>query len=105
MASSVRPITPDEVGQVRSDSLLPQVIEVFNDLITEKWNGHKAIIKQEEAVQRVVEKLDVSRSWIFECGLLDVEDAYRKVGWTVQFDKPGFNETYEPFFVFTRGGT
>jgi hypothetical protein len=32
----------------------------------------------------------------------DIEDIYRKAGWAVEFDKPGYNESYESFFVFKK---
>lgn len=28
-------------------------------------------------------------------GWLDLEDIYRDEGWTVEYDSPGYNETYE----------
>ena len=38
---------------------------------------------------------------ICEEGWLDVEDVYRKAGWEVIYDAPGYNESfYEPSFEF-----
>ena len=37
---------------------------------------------------------------LYEKHYLDVEDAYRKRGWIVDYDKPAYNETYDAFFEF-----
>jgi len=47
--------------------------------------------------------LKVDRNKIFEMGWLDVEDAYRAQGWNVVYDRPGYCESYEASFIFTRG--
>jgi hypothetical protein len=44
---------------------------------------------------------DVERGEIFHRGWLDVEDAYRAEGWTVVYDKPGYNESYAASFTFS----
>ena len=88
------PISPKEA---KSGKHIPdEVFEVFNDLIREGGGT----VKQGVAVARISAKMGVTRSQIFERGWLDVEDAYRAKGWKVDFDKPGFNESYEAYFTF-----
>lgn len=46
--------------------------------------------------------MDLLRGDVFERGYLDIEETYRKAGWSVVYDKPGYNETYDAFYTFTR---
>lgn len=55
---------------------------------------------QDEIVQKLVAR-GLKRSDIFENHWLDFEDAYRASGWGVEYDKPGFNETYQARFIFS----
>lgn len=105
----MKPITPSEA--TKNKEIPPFVIECFNALIKKEFNGSSARVMQEDVVRSILahpatkEILKITRSRrgeIFDRGWLDVESVYHKVGWKVVYDKPAFNEDYEPFFVFTR---
>ena len=96
------PIKPDEVQSKKDASIPEEVFQVFNDLITENWSNNSANVTQDEAVKRIAAKLDITRQEAFDKGYLDVESAYRKAGWRVEYDKPGYNEDYKAFFVFRK---
>ena len=101
-----KPITPGEVSLDVSKP--PQVVEAFNELIRELWDGHQAIILQSEAVTRIHNKTGWPRDHIYaksDIGrsMLDVEPLYREAGWIVEYDKPAYNEDYEPRFTFKKG--
>jgi hypothetical protein len=98
---STSPIRPDEVSSRRS-SLPDGVFDVFNQLIVDHFDGVIARFTQDAAVKRLVDQLSVSRRTIFDRCYLDIEPAYREAGWTVLYDKPAYNETYEPTFTFSR---
>jgi hypothetical protein len=114
------PITPDEVDRRRH---IPSVVfEVMNDEIAKAWNGREARVMQDRVADRVSCRLAVewyghsfgddverdaskaskARERMFAEHLLDVEKRYEEAGWSVVYDKPGYNETYEAFWVFTR---
>jgi hypothetical protein len=44
------------------------------------------------------------RADIFKTGYCDLEPLYRAAGWRVVHDKPAYNETYDAYFKFTKGG-
>lgn len=100
--------TPEDV-RINSKHIPDFVYDVFNHLLTEKWNnGKPIIISQEEVVNRIICKhnwlfddIELSRQEIFEHHWLDVEPEYRNAGWDVEFDKPGYNESYKAFYTFT----
>lgn len=98
---SVEPISPEYVASRRP--LVPdEVINVFNELIQEKFDGKRAVVAQDKAVDLIVERMAIGREMIFRNKWLDVEPLYREAGWLVEFDKPGYNEDYTARFVFTK---
>ena len=99
---AIKPITPSQAISKKRESLPDEVIEAFNELIAEKWDGHKASFKQDEIASIIAKKLKISRNKLFDNGWLDVEDIYRKAGWEVVYDAPAFNETYDATFCFRK---
>ena len=54
-----------------------------------------------EVVKRMKKK-GLKENDIFDKGSLNVETIYRKDGWNVEYDKPGYNESYDASFKFSR---
>jgi hypothetical protein len=107
-----KPITPQEVVSKKCDSLPDVVLTAFNEQIAESWNGYDSTFLQNDIIDTIIKKLKVQqpnlstpqcRQLIFDKGYLDVESIYKAVGWKVEYDKPGYNESYEPSFKFTKG--
>ena len=99
----MKPITPKEVIKEKADSRPPEVFEVFNELIVRYWNGHESRFSQELVLELLTAKLDCDNDKIISNHWLDIEDAYRKAGWEVVYDSPGYNETFPASFCFTKG--
>lgn len=96
----VQPISPEEVTQLQKEQFPPEVIETFNVLIAENMVNGEATVKQKDAVARMV--LDgLEKAMIYKKGWLNIEEMYREVGWSVVYDKPAYNETYDAFFRFS----
>lgn len=55
----MKPITPAEVIEIHKDNLPPEVIEAFNELILENWDGHRASIKQTAVAKLIVSKMEL----------------------------------------------
>jgi len=102
MWGMAKPITPKEVQDLKNATFPDEVIEVFNELIVENWDGHSATIKQDVAAGRIAKRMKITRAKVFDRSLLDIEDVFQKAGWKVDYDKPGYNETYDAFFRFTK---
>ena len=96
-----KPIRPEDVVTHKQVGIPPGVFSVFNDLIAENYKNGRAQILQGSVVERLV-GVGFVRDEIFRRGWLDVEAIYREAGWFVDYDKPGYNETYEPFWVFRK---
>ena len=97
-----KPITPAEAGIEKLKKIPPEVVEAFNELIVENLEGGSATVMQSDAVKRIQSKLTIQREAIFKKGWLDVEPLFEQHGWSVEFDKPGYNETYEAHFTFSK---
>ncbi len=92
-----KPITPKEAVNLGNDFPY-EVIEAFNELIVEG----RGTVRQSAVVDRIMAKMpDIRRETIFKKGWLNIEGVYTKAGWTVEYDKPGYNEFYEAHWMFT----
>ena len=94
---TVEPISPSQLVKIIPE----EIIKIFNELIQQKWNGREARITQPEVVDKILSDTLFERAQIFGEHMLDVEDLFRKKGWRVTFDKAGYNESYDSYFVFT----
>lgn len=99
--SNVLPIRPEDIAKEKESAFPDAVLASFNQLITEKFSGGSATIKQEDVVKLMVSK-GLDHREIFDRGWLNVEGVYRASGWKVEYDKPGYNEDYPATFTFTR---
>lgn len=97
------PITPETAVAHKAARLPSEVIEAFNDLIAERFDGVSARFRQEDAVEAILAQgIAPDRQAVFDRHWLDVEPIYRAAGWNVTYEKPGFNEPGSPVFTFTR---
>lgn len=96
---TTKPITPEQA--IESKSFPDKVVETWNALIVESLSNGQATIKQEDIVRQLTSVMEVNRQVVFDKGWLNVEDFYRRAGWLVKYDKPGYNESYRAFFEFT----
>ena len=102
------PIKPKDIVSAKKESMPDQVIEAFNELIAEKWDGSSSTVKQSDAVKRIISKFGWDKTQsneLFDNHWLDVEPIFRKAGWKVEYDKPGFNETYPATYTFEKKTT
>lgn len=95
------PIRPEEVAEAKVGGIPEAVFQAFNELIAKHFVNGMARVKKDDVVDLIVEK-GLCRADIFSNGWLNVEAAYRAAGWVVDYDKPGFNETYQATFSFRR---
>lgn len=102
----VKPFTPDEAKQAKEDQMPDAVFEVVNEMLAKEYTGSgRVVLKQGEVVSNIAAKMGISRNAVFDRKLLDFEPHYRRAGWTVNYDKPAYNESYEAFWEFSRRST
>jgi hypothetical protein len=95
------PLTPKDALAVAHTSFPDGVIEVWNELIQKNLRGKRATIKQDDAARALARKFRVPQQKVYDNDWLDIEDVYRKAGWRVRHDKPGYDESYAAYFEFT----
>ncbi len=96
------PIKPSEVVGKKAETLPKVIIETFNELIAKHWNGNTSKFTMAEAELIICNKLDCNSKYLYDNHYMDVEDIYRAEGWKVSFDKPGYNESYDSSYEFSK---
>lgn len=98
--SSGRPISPSEVADVQQEVIPGGVFDVVNSLIATNMSGKTAHVKQKQVVA-ALENQGFTRGTIYDKNWLNFEEAYRRMGWKVVYDKPGYSESYDAHWIFT----
>ena len=96
----MKPITPNEVASQKLKTMPEGVLAAFNELIASKYTDGISVVTQDDVIKLIFLKTDINRAEVFKEGYLNVEEIYREAGWKVEYDKPGYNESYSPFFTF-----
>lgn len=107
MGNIIRPIKPSEILDRKAETIPDEMIQAVNELIAKNWNGISATFRQDDLLARYFELAKkendrANQEYLFDNHMLDFEDLYKKEGWSVNYDKPGYNESYEPTFKFKR---
>ena len=71
-------------------------------MIEEKFYNGEARILQKEIVERIMAKNNITSETLFKNHYLDFEYLYIDAGWGVEFNNPGYNETYKAYFIFSK---
>jgi len=110
----VKPFTPEEAQKAKSESIPEYVIEAFNAQLAKNVKYGRATIYQEDVLREIVDHMpaEVRRDnghsferleqFILDNSFLDVEPLYRSYGWSVEFDRPGYNESYKAHYKFVK---
>ncbi len=96
-------LSPSEIVERHEHSIPNEVIDIFNELIKNDYTGVRAVVFQDD-VLKALEKKGFKREDVFEKRWLDVEGIYKKKGWKVAYDRPGYNETGRAYFEFVAKG-
>ena len=97
----IEPIRPEECEERE----LPDFVIIgTNNCINKHYHNGTSHFLQNDLIDEILEVApdNVTRQMLFDKNWLDVEETYRKVGWKVVYDKPGYCETYKANFTFSR---
>lgn len=99
---ATQPITPRE-AKAQMSPVPDAVIEAFNELIAENFDGRKAVVKQKEVVE-VIEKKGIDQKTLFEKSwMTDIEKIFRAAGWKVQYESPARDQdSFDAFYSFSK---
>jgi hypothetical protein len=96
---AVKPISPNDVVKLKKNTIPDEVFEAFNELIARNFDGNSSTFRLSTVIELIVSKGRASKE-IHSNHWLDVEPVYREEGWLVEYDGPGYNESYPATFTF-----
>jgi len=94
-----KPISPSEIASAKRQQLPEAVFTVVNKLLAANFVGGRATILQKDIVAELI-ATGMTEAEIFGKCYLNFEDAYEAEGWSVYYDKPAYNESYDATFTF-----
>ena len=100
----VKPIAPSDVVSAQVELFPDFVIETWNAAIAKNWDGTRSRILQKDIVYELIALSPtlINSADVFSKHWLDIEALYRAEGWSVVYDKPAYNESYDAYFVFKK---
>lgn len=94
----VKPLSPQDLA---GRLCIPDfVIEAVNELLRKHYDGHGCTITLKE-VEAAIEKAKPQEA-VWQKNWLNFETLFRENGWSVDYDQPGYNETYAAHYRFSR---
>ena len=105
---AVQPISPAEALDAKITAIPDYVIEAVNGMLTAKMTKRPHIVLfQKDICRAVIQKAaeygeTITNAMIYDQHWLDFEPFYEKAGWKVAYDKPGYCESYEANFTFSK---
>lgn len=92
----IQPITPNAARILHH--VPDHVLEAVNRLLAERINGNSPITITLTEVKEAIKNTGpgtLNQSW------LNFEGHYEANGWDVEYDQPGYNESYSANYTFT----
>lgn len=96
----VSPIRPEQVEARKQAAIPVELIAAVNDLIVKHWDGSRARVFAKDIVAAVADTYTAKE--LYAHRWMDFEPTFREAGWAVTYDQPGYNETYDASYTFTR---
>ena len=107
MEEKIQPIRPQDIIDLKKDTIPEKIIAAFNELIATKWNGGSATIRKDELLDKYFSLIGktndrANREILYNNHSLDIEDIYRKEGWKVEYSSPTYGDSdFEPYYKFS----
>lgn len=106
--NKVKPLSFQEVYEKTRTFIPDEIVESINELILENYDceDESATIDVSEIIERSNEKFSLPyahrKEHFEENNWYCFGYLYEESGWDVQFIQPDSNETFEPYYYFTR---
>jgi hypothetical protein len=97
------PITPAQARELHGASIPDAVIKAVNELLVARFGvSLSALVLDLGDVVTAAIAIDPSLTAeaLYKNHWLDIEPTFRRAGWKVRFEKPGFNESGSQCFIF-----
>lgn len=91
-----KPLSPSDLD--REAILTPEEVKVVNQLMFNAgWDGHSIIIYEKDLLDEL-QKIGSTQPKIVHA----VRRVYEAAGWVVEYDSPGYDESYRAHFIFKK---
>lgn len=108
--SNIQPFSPAEAKAAKASALPKELIQAVNELLAERYKDRGDIhIKLKDVKARCRRILGIDEMFsddnpinIWPEGVWDFESVYGQFGWTVSYDSPGYNESYDGYYIFKK---
>jgi hypothetical protein len=109
-AVAVKPFSPADALASKATVIPEPVVTAVNQLLAERYTGRsKVTFTLKELKARVMRNLDINEddggpgpALNYPNYVWDFETLYQGHGWDVKYDAPGYNESYDGFYVFKK---
>ena len=105
-------IKPEDIVKAKAKIIDPDVEKCVDLLIARNWDGRSSNFQQKELINLIMQQKGYqnqaadgyaeTRKKLFDEHHLDFEPLYEEQGWSVSYDKPSYNETYEANWTFRK---
>ncbi len=96
-----QPIRPDEVVDKLEEALPPYVVKAVNNLVAKKWTGTSAQFNMDD-LRNEVNNIKAYDDLPIVHFPTNFEPIFRKAGWKVERDRPGYDENYPTNWTFSK---
>ncbi len=92
--------SPDEVVTRWQQALPDAVIETFNELLIQKFNGQSAMIHQDD-LMKVLANKGLKAQDVYDQRWLDqAKERFKDKGWKVTYHSPDWDDNFRSHFFF-----
>lgn len=95
------PIRPQDVASLKAVVIPSFVIDAFNKEITAQYSYGTARILLKNIKPKIIQQCQ-AHNVPFDDAFMDVEPVFENVGWTVKYEKPGYSEFFDSYYIFTQ---
>jgi hypothetical protein len=106
----MKAFSPAEAKGNKINVVPKELLQAVNELLSERYVDYgeihiklkdvKARCKKILGVDEMFSGINPMDSW--PEGVWDFEPIYRQAGWKVSYDNPGYNESYDGFYIFNQ---
>jgi hypothetical protein len=105
-----KPFSPEDAKAAKVHILPKPLLQAINELLAEKYRDKGPIhIKLKDLKARCRRILGVDEMFsgadpvdAWPNSVWDFEPVYRQHGWKVSYDSPGYNESYDGYYIFEK---
>lgn len=98
--ADVTVIGPEDMVKQWQQALPDEVVETFNDLLAQNFDGRFAIVREDDLLAALKEKGLNAKEVQEQRWLHQTYQLYKEAGWKADHRTPGWDDSFKPYFRF-----